>query len=133
MGVENFLLSSTLLGVLAQRLVRVICPACKVEKKPEEKLVKSMKLSPQELAGARFYAGKGCEECRYTGFKGRMGIFEFLQIDTDIREEIIARSSTERIKTVAIEKGGVTLRQDGWRKVREGVTTISEVFRVTLA
>jgi general secretion pathway protein E len=133
MGVENFLLSSTLLGILAQRLVRVICPTCKKEEQPEEKLSKSMKLPPQELTGARFYTGEGCKECRHTGFKGRVGIFEFLPVDADIRKEIIARSSTEKIKSVAIKKGGTTLRQDGWRKVKAGVTTISEVLRVTLA
>ena len=133
MGVENFLLSSTLLGILAQRLVRVICPTCKKEKQPEEKLLKSMKLSPEELTGVRFYTGEGCEECRHTGFKGRVAIFEFLPVDTDIRKEIIARSSSEKIKSVAIKKGGTTLRQDGWRKVKAGVTTISEVLRVTLA
>jgi general secretion pathway protein E len=133
MGVENFLLSSTLLGILAQRLVRVICPNCKKEKQPEEKLLKSMKLAPQELNGSRFYTGEGCEECRYTGFKGRVGIFEFLLVDSDIRKEINSRSSTEQIKSVAIKKGGITLRQDGWRKVKAGVTTISEVLRVTLA
>lgn len=133
MGIESFLLSSTLLGILAQRLVRVICSTCKTEKQPEEKLYKSMNLSPQELAGARFYTGEGCDECRHTGFKGRMGIFEFLPVDTDIRKEIIARSSTEKIKSVAMEKGTITLRQDGWRKVKSGITTISEVLRVTLA
>ena len=85
------------------------------------------------MTGARFYTGEGCEECRHTGFKGRVGIFEFLPVNTDIRKEIIARSSAEKIKSVAIKKGGTTLRQDGWRKVKAGVTTISEVLRVTLA
>lgn len=132
MGVESFLLSSTLLGILAQRLVRVICPYCKETVRPEEKLTKSMGISPAEAEKIEFFTGKGCEECRYTGFRGRTAIFEYLPIDDDIRRIITERSSTEVIKNLAISKGMLTLRQDGWRKVREGVTTISEVLRVTL-
>ena len=132
MGVENFLLSSTLLGVLAQRLVRVICPFCKQRTRPEEKLLKSMELTPEEAVDMEFFSGKGCEECRYTGFKGRIAIFEYLPVDDDIRREISNKSSTERIKDVALRKGLITLRQDGWRKVRKGITTIPEVLRVTL-
>jgi general secretion pathway protein E len=132
MGVESFLLSSTLLGVLAQRLVRVICPHCKEPARPEEKLLNSMGIRPDEASGIEFFAGKGCEECRYTGFKGRTAIFEYLPVDDEIRREITNKSSAERIKEVAMRKGLMTLRQDGWRKVRKGVTTISEVLKVTL-
>jgi general secretion pathway protein E len=131
-GVENFLLSSTLLGILAQRLVRVICPHCKKRIKPEEKLLKAMNLSPDQIREIEFFAGEGCEECNHTGFKGRIGIFEYLPVDDDIRKEIIATSSTEKIKDVALQKGVLTLRQDGWDKVKKGITTISEVLRVTL-
>jgi general secretion pathway protein E len=132
MGVENFLLSSTLLGVLAQRLVRVICPFCKEQTVPEERLIKSMGIDKQEASRITFYHGKGCEECRHTGFRGRIAIFEFLQIDEEIRKEIINRSSTETIKKSALKNGLFTLRQDGWEKVKVGKTTISEVLRVTL-
>ncbi|MBU0735779.1 MAG: type II secretion system ATPase GspE [Proteobacteria bacterium] len=132
MGVESFLLSSTLLGVLAQRLVRVICPHCKEPTRPEEKLLNSMGIRSDEASGIEFFAGKGCEECRYTGFKGRTAIFEYLPVDDEIRREITNKSSAERIKEVAMRKGLMTLRQDGWRKVRKGVTTISEVLKVTL-
>ena len=131
-GVENFLLSSTLLGILAQRLVRVICPHCKRRVEPEAKLVKAMNLSPAEARSVEFFSGAGCEECKHTGFRGRIGIFEYLPVDDDIRREITARSSTERIKDVAQEKGLLTLRQDGWNKVKRGITTVSEVLRVTL-
>ena len=133
MGVESFLLSSTLLGVLAQRLVRVICPHCKEPVMPEERLIRSMGLSPEETEEIQFFAGKGCEECRYTGFRGRIAIFEYLPVDGDIRREITNRATTEMIKDLASKKGMVTLRQDGWRKVKEGITTISEVLRVTLS
>lgn len=132
MGVESFLLSSTLLGVLAQRLVRVICPHCKGPTTPEQKLLRSMGVTAKETKGTQFFTGKGCEECRYTGFRGRTAIFEYLPVDEDIRREITERSSTEKIKDVAFEKGLVTLRQDGWRKVTQGITTIQEVLRVTL-
>jgi len=132
MGVENFLLSSTLLGVLAQRLVRVICPHCKKEVRPDPKLLRAMNLKPDESAKIRFYAGEGCEQCRGTGFKGRTAIFEYLPTDDDIRREIIASSGADKIKKVAMKKGHRTLREDGWHKVRDGITTISEVLRVTL-
>ena len=132
MGVESFLLSSTLLGVLAQRLVRVICPECKQPMKPEEKLLKSMEISSDEANEIDFFGGKGCEACRYTGFKGRTAIFEYLSVTGEIRKEIINKSSAERIKEVAVKSGMLTLRQDGWRKVREGVTTIPEILKVTL-
>jgi general secretion pathway protein E len=130
--VENFLLSSTLLGVLAQRLVRVICPFCKEQTVPEERLIKSMGIDKQEATRIKFYHGKGCEECRQTGFRGRIAIFEFLLIDEEIRKEIINRSSTDIIKKIALKNGLFTLRQDGWEKVKLGRTTISEVLRVTL-
>ena len=132
MGVESFLLSSTLLGVLAQRLVRVICPDCKEPTRPEERMLKSMDLGPEETEGVQFFAGRGCEACRYTGFRGRTAIFEYLPVDRDIRKQITNRATTEAIKDLAAEKGFMTLRQDGWRKVKEGITTISEVLRVTL-
>lgn len=132
MGVENFLLSSTLLGVLAQRLVRVICPHCRESVSPEEKNLKSMGVELDEVSGVDFCAGRGCEECRYTGFKGRTAIFEYLPVNEYIRSEITKKSSTERIKDAALKNGMTTLRQDGWLKVRQGITTISEVLRVTL-
>jgi general secretion pathway protein E len=132
MGVESFLLSSTLLGILAQRLVRVICPYCKKEITPDPKILRSMHLSHSETSGIRFFGGEGCEECRYTGFKGRTAVFEYLPIDEDIRKDIVAQSSTEKIKKTAVQKGFLTLRQDGWQKVKAGITTIPEVLRVTL-
>ncbi len=131
-GVENFLLSSTLLGVLAQRLVRVICPDCRQSVMPEEKLLKAMNVSDEEIRGIEFFAGAGCDTCNHTGFKGRIGIFEYLPIDDDIRREITAATGTEKIKTTALEKGMLTLRQDGWNKVKKGITTVSEVLKVTL-
>ncbi len=132
MKVENFLLSSTLLGILAQRLVRVICPDCKEKITPEDKLLRAMKLSRAEIDKMSFYQGKGCDECRHTGFKGRIAIFEFLAVNDIIRREIHKESSTDTIKQAALENGMLTLRQDGWKKVNNGITTVSEVLRVTI-
>ncbi|MBW2443442.1 MAG: type II secretion system ATPase GspE [Deltaproteobacteria bacterium] len=133
MGVESFLLSSTLLGILAQRLVRIICKECKTEIKPDARLIDSLQLEPEEIEGVRFYEGRCCEACRFTGFKGRTGIFEYIAIDDDFRNMINRRASADQIRALALRKGCSTLRQDGWQKVRRGITTVSEVIRVTLA
>jgi general secretion pathway protein E len=133
MGVENFLLSSTLLGILAQRLVRIICQECKTQVKPDARLIDSLQLETQEIEGVRFYEGRGCEACRFTGFRGRTGIFEYIAIDDDFRKMINRRASADQIRALALKKGCSTLRQDGWQKVRQGITTVSEIIRVTLA
>jgi len=132
MGVESFLLSSTLLGVLAQRLVRLLCPACKTPLRPAPDELEAMGIAPSEAADLDFYGPAGCDDCRGTGFKGRTAIFEYLKIDDDIRREINAHADTERIKQVAVEKGMVPLRRDGWHKVARGLTTLAEVLKVTL-
>lgn len=132
MGVENYLLSSTLLGVLAQRLVRVICPECKKEVTPDAKMINSMRMAPDDVTEIRFFEGEGCEFCHHTGFRGRIAIFEYLTVDDDIRGLINRRATTEEIKKTAVRKGLVTLRDDGWQKVRSGITTVAEVLRVTL-
>lgn len=132
MGVESFLLSSTLLGVLAQRLVRVICSECKAEVSPDSETLTTMGLSGAEPERIKFHEGRGCDTCRHTGYLGRTAIFEYLSIDDAIRREINEQSSTEKIRQTAVEKGMITLRQDGWQKVKAGVTTVSEVLRVTL-
>jgi general secretion pathway protein E len=132
MGVESFLLSSTLLGVLAQRLVRLICPECKTPYVPAPDELAAMGVAADEIAGLTLYQPCGCDACRGTGYKGRTAIFEYLRVDDDIRREINAHSGTERIKKVAVEKGMMPLRRDGWQKVVEGRTTLAEVLKVTL-
>jgi general secretion pathway protein E len=132
MGVESFLLSSTLLGILAQRLVRIICKECKTEIKPDDRLIDSLQPEPEEIEGVHFYEGRGCEACRFTGFKGRTGIFEYIAIDDDFRNMINRRASADQIRALALKKGCSNLRQDGWQKIRQGITTVSEVIRVTL-
>jgi type II secretory ATPase GspE/PulE/Tfp pilus assembly ATPase PilB-like protein len=92
-----------------------------------------LQLETQEIEGVRFYEGRGCEACRFTGFRGRTGIFEYIAIDDDFRKMINRRASADQIRALALKKGCSTLRQDGWQKVRQGITTVSEIIRVTLA
>ena len=130
MGIESFLLSSALLGVLAQRLVRNICVHCKEEYVLEKAFVEQMGASGRE--GMKVCRGKGCKKCAHTGFKGRLGIYELLLIDDKIRELILSHASSHVIRNQARKTGMRTLREDGWDKVSRGITTIEEVLRVTL-
>jgi general secretion pathway protein E len=130
MGVENFLLSSTVRGILAQRLVRVICPSCK-------EVDSSMVADKEELKlfgidrETSLYRGKGCEKCAFTGYYGRMGIFELLFVNEDIRRLILKNSDSNQIREMAKQNGMRTLLEDGSEKVKNGLTTLSEVLRVT--
>jgi general secretion pathway protein E len=129
MGVEDYLLASSLLGVLAQRLVRCVCERCR---QPVEAGV----AIPAELAGGngeqvQVYIGRGCENCANTGYRGRNGIFEILLVNDAIRQLILKHSSADVIRDAAIKQGMRTLRDDGWRKVRAGITSVAEVVRVT--
>jgi general secretion pathway protein E len=130
MGVENFLISSALLGVLAQRLVRVICPDCKEEAPLTSVLKTEMGLLEKE--NVKVYHGKGCQSCSQTGFKGRCGIYELLVIDDSIRELILKKVTAQDICDQARKNGMRTLREDGWEKVVKGITTVEEILRVTL-
>jgi general secretion pathway protein E len=129
MGVENFLLSSTIRGILAQRLVRVICPLCKQEdKKQADK--EELRLLGIEKEVPLYY-GKGCEHCSFTGYFGRTGIFELLVVDDDIRRLILKNADANQLRDKAREKGMRTLLEDGAEKIKAGITTLSEVLRVT--
>jgi len=130
MGVEPFLVSSSLEGILAQRLVRTICENCKEAYDPDRAaLPPDLELEP----GQKFYRGHGCRECRHIGYKGRIGIFELLMMNDEIRELVVQRSSAGRIQQLAFQNGLRLLREDGWDKVRAGQTTPEEVLRVTKA
>jgi general secretion pathway protein E len=131
MGMEDYLLSSTIIGILAQRLVRVVCPYCQEPYCPDSAILKEMRVEGQSLADLNIINAKGCERCSNTGYWGRTGIFEFLKINDDIRKLILGKKDSTFIKEVARKNGMRTLREDGWVKVKEGVTTISEVLRVT--
>ena len=129
MGIEPFLLASSLEGILAQRLVRRICPKCKEPYKPDENLLKSLNGSVKSDGDVRFYHGAGCNHCNQTGMTGRTGIFELLRITSRIREMIPTRPSTEQIMREA-PADHVSMVCDGIGKVLEGVTTPEEIFRV---
>ena len=130
MGVEPFLLASSLEAVLAQRLVRRICPACKESYKPDENLVRSLNNSVKVGTDTKLYHGTGCNECMQSGMRGRMGIFELLRISDSLRELIAKRPTAEQI-TKEAPKDHVSMRHDGIAKVTAGTTTIEEVLRVT--
>jgi general secretion pathway protein E len=131
MGTEDYLLSSTVIGILAQRLVRVACPFCQEPYSPSPAVMKEMKLSSADLAGLKISEVKGCEKCSNTGYWGRTGIFEFLRMTDDVQRLILGKKDSNIIKEAARKHGLRTLREDGWLKVKQGITTISEVLRVT--
>jgi type II secretory ATPase GspE/PulE/Tfp pilus assembly ATPase PilB-like protein len=133
MGVEDYLLASSLLGVMAQRLVRNLCRHCR---RPVEMAVPSRgngaHANGDRDIPAAVYEAKGCDECAMTGYRGRNGIFELLMVNEGVRQLILKRSSADIIKNHAVSQDGMrTLREDGWRKVREGATSVAEVLRVT--
>ena len=131
LGIENFLISSTLIGVMAQRLVRTICPKCVTERLLSDSEVQSLRLSVPAGKSVRVKEGKGCFDCRETGYHGRTGIFEILSIDDAIKELIVEGADTPHIKREAVKNGMRTLRQSALHKLAEGSTTIEEVVRVT--
>src|SRR5882724_4832812 len=131
MGIEPFLVASSVEAVMAQRLVRTICSHCKAEQKVERSYLKRIGFPADEIETAKFYHGTGCEECRQLGYQGRMGIYELLILNEGLRPLILNRAPASTIAQKAMEFGMRTLRTDGWNKVREGKTTIEEVLRVT--
>ncbi len=130
MGIEPFLVSSSLECLVAQRLVRLICPKCKVAAKPDDEVLRQIENEVKSDSKIEIYEGKGCQDCRFTGYSGRTGIYEILTITEPIRELILKRASTQQIKQKAIADGMHTLRQDGLQKVFSGITTFAEVMRV---
>ncbi len=131
MGIEPFLVASSVESVMAQRLVRTICPHCKTEQKVEPDYLRRIGFPEAEISTAKFWHGTGCEECRQLGYQGRMGIYELLILNEAIRPLILNRAPASTIAQKAIDFGMRTLRVDGWNKVRNGSTTIEEVLRVT--
>lgn len=131
MEVEPYLISSTLECVLAQRLVRKICEHCKTAYDPDDDILERLELTREDIGSKKFYTGKGCKECHDSGYKGRLGIFEYLRVTEAIRIMINSRSPTLAIRDKAVEKGMRTLREEGIRSVLDGYTTVDEVLRYT--
>jgi type IV pilus assembly protein PilB len=132
LGVENFLLTATLEGIVAQRLVRRICAKCKEEFVPTEEMLMELALKPENVKGRTFYRGKGCDACNKTGYKGRMALFEIMTLDDTIRELIMAQANTAVLRNECRKRGMRTLREVGLLGIYDGQTTIDEVVRETL-
>ena len=131
MGVEPFLISSTLEAVLGQRLLRSICPNCRTSYEPNANTLDQLGLSRRDLGEKKFYYGKGCDTCNQTGYRGRKGIYELMRISDPLRELLNERAPTVTLKQKAIELGMITLRHDGLRSVFDGDTTVEEVLKYT--
>jgi general secretion pathway protein E len=133
LGVEPYLVSSSLIAIIAQRLVRKVCPDCKEAVKPSQHELIELGLDKMDNDSGKFFVGAGCERCFQTGYRGRTGIYEMMLIDSETQNLIYKRESAGVIKRNALNTGLKTLRMDGARKVLDGITTISEVLRVTQA
>ena len=133
MGIEPFLAASSMLAVLAIRLVRILCPHCKHRVNVESAMLGQLGVSESVCDVETIYEPVGCPQCRHTGFAGRTGIFEILHVTEAVRELIQRRVATGSIKATAIAEGMKTLRQDGWRKIKAGITSVSEVLRMSHA
>ncbi len=131
MGTEPFLVAATLEAVLAQRLLRTICNSCKVAYTPSTAVLEQLNLTPSDIGQKQFYTGQGCSVCNDTGYKGRQGLFELIDMTDPLRELVSQRAATVVLRQKAIELGMVTLRQDGLRNIFDGVTTIEEVLKYT--
>jgi type IV pilus assembly protein PilB len=131
MGVEPFLVAATLEGVLAQRLLRTICKSCRAPYEPSLHVLNQLNLSVEDIGGKHFHTGSGCSVCGGSGYKGRKGIYELLDVTDPIRELITGRAPSLVLRQKAIELGMVTLREDGLRSIYDGVTTIEEVLKYT--
>jgi type IV pilus assembly protein PilB len=130
MGVPSYLVASSVVAILAQRLVRTICPKCRTKYRPTEETLKDAGLTEEQIENATFMRGKGCNSCNKSGYRGRMGIHEILLVDGKVREMIFANASSMEIRDYVVANGMATLFQDGLEKVMGGFTTFEEVYRV---
>jgi len=131
LGIPSYLLAATLNAIVAQRLVRRICRACRKEYEPGAEVAAQLELDPADLAGKRFAFGEGCEECGRTGYKGRVAVFEFMLLTPRLRKAILDNTPQGRLRALAVEEGMTTLREAGVRRIFEGVTTVEEIVRET--
>ena len=133
LGLEPFLVTATLEGIIAQRLVRKICRNCRKQFEPSEDALLEVNLKPEDVSGKKFYYGKGCEQCNNTGYRGRAGIFEIMIFNDELRDLVMKRSSTNLLRAAARRNGMRLLRDNGLKLVYDGITTIEEVARETMA
>jgi type IV pilus assembly protein PilB len=128
MGVQPFLVASSVMAIMAQRLVRVNCPKCSVPTKPDPSELQYLEVSPEQIAGAKFMKGKGCAHCQHTGYRGRKAVFELMTMSSAIREMTFKSEPTQNIRRQAQMMGMKTLVQDALDKAFKGITTIQEVL-----
>jgi type IV pilus assembly protein PilB len=133
LGMENFLLTATIEGIVAQRLVRTICKQCKETYEPTEEQLMELNLRPQDVKGRKFFHGRGCDNCNKSGYRGRMALFELMMMDDDLRVAVMQEKSTSELRDMSRKKGMRTLRECGLLGIYEGQTTIDEVVRETLS
>jgi type II secretory ATPase GspE/PulE/Tfp pilus assembly ATPase PilB-like protein len=132
MDIEPFLISSSLEGLIAQRLVRMLCKDCKEKFVPSADPLRRVNVTKDAPGSFEVYRPRGCESCRYTGYKGRTAIYEMVQVKEGFRRLIVENASTNDLKRLAIRQGMQPMRQDGWNKIKQGTTSIEEVLRVTM-
>ena len=132
-GVKRFLVASAVRAIIAQRLVRKLCPVCKAPATLDEREMRLLNLDPVQVANSTIYGPQGCDRCRNNGYKGRMGIFEILEVDDEVRHMINENLTSPQLRKRARELGMRTLREDGIRKVQAGLTSASEVIGVTMS
>ena len=133
LGLETFLITATLEGIIAQRLVRKICPKCKTEYTPTEEMLMELELRPEDVGDKTFYYGKGCNNCNKTGYRGRTGLYEIMTFNDELRDLIMNHASTAVLREAARRAGMKTLRENGLKAIFDGVTTLDEVSRETIA
>src|SRR5438132_7766037 len=127
MGLETYLITATLEGILAQRLVRKICEDCRTEFEPSPDILMELNLRPNDVVGKKFYYGKGCDRCNNSGHRGRMGIFELVIMNDELRDMVSSGASTDQMRNACVKQGMTTLRQSGLSAIFSGYTTIDEV------
>jgi type IV pilus assembly protein PilB len=132
LGVEPFLLTATIEGVIAQRLGRTICKKCKTSYTPKEEEIMELGLRMEQVEGKKFCVGKGCENCNNSGYRGRVALFEIMTMDDTMREMVMKNANTAQLRRYARQRGMRTLRESGLMSIYDGVTTIDEVVRETL-
>ncbi len=131
MGIQAFLLTSTMRAIVGQRLIRTICPMCRESYVPTDEELEEFAVTREEVSDIEFYHGRGCEDCNHTGYKGRLGIYELLKVTEEINELVLQNATTDDIHALAVHQGMQTMRSDGWLKICLGVTTFQEVSRQT--
>jgi type IV pilus assembly protein PilB len=132
MGIEPFLMTATLEGIVAERLIRKICENCKTQFEPSEAQLMELQLTPDDVKGKKFFYGRGCSKCNATGYRGRTGIFEIMVFNDEIRDLIMNQASTSVLRAAAQKAGMKLLRENGLATIYDGVTTIDEIVKETM-